>query len=148
MALDGDTLFGTGRVASLDSDENYIWKIEFQDSNYDAEFDLNTCRSFEIIYGYSGYTRLVQGIRQELDTDSGEKMIHFTLYELESHELYYHKWSLESANNGFVYQIADGLDSSLYFTQTAFRSDRTQTNDGSNVLYEAFIVGGTRFPGG
>ena len=81
--------------------------------------------SLEIIHSATDYTRIVTGIRQGLDTNSGGKMIHFMLLKVETQQYYYHKWSLETENSGFAYLITYDLDSSAYFTQSSFRDERT-----------------------
>ena len=74
-------------------------------------------------------------------------MIHFMLYDYTWSQFYYHSWSLETANRGFVYRV-NSLDSTTFLSQTVFEGTRTQTitqsDNSSGTLYEAFTVGGTK----
>ena len=75
-------------------------------------------------------------------------MIHFMYFDYTWKQLYYHSWSLETANQGFVYRVQSSLDSTTFLSQSLFAGARTQTitqSDGSSgTLYEAFTVGGTK----
>ena len=63
MALDGVTMFGTARAAHIANLKNYIWKLDFVDTQIDSDFDVNTYKAFEIIDNDTTSIRSVTGIR-------------------------------------------------------------------------------------